>query len=78
MRGVALSILVMGLSILGIIIAFVSFGYIGPNFSAELLDKQQAELRKEFGLPARPVITNDTLLLIPPSLRNIIQNSASS
>lgn len=71
MRGVALSILVMGLSMVGIIIAYVSFGHIGPKFSADLLIKEQAALRKDYGLPAQPVITNDTLLLVPPSLRNI-------
>lgn len=71
MSGVALSILVMGLSMVGIIISYISFGHIGPKFSADLLIKQQAALRKDYGFPPHPVITNDTLLLIPPSLRNI-------
>ncbi|MGG6460777.1 MAG: hypothetical protein ACM3JQ_05050 [Candidatus Eiseniibacteriota bacterium] len=71
MRGVALSILVMGLSMVGIIISYVSFGHIGPKFSADLLIKEQAALRKDYGLPPQPVIKNDTLLLVPPSLRNI-------
>lgn len=71
MRGVALSILVMGLSMVGIIISYVSFGHVGPKFSAELLVSQQASLRKEFGLPSKPVISNESLLLVPPSLRNI-------
>jgi len=35
MKGVALSILVMGISLMGIIIAYVVFGHIGPSFSAE-------------------------------------------
>jgi hypothetical protein len=78
MRGVALSLLVMGLSITGIIMAYVSFGHVGPKFSAELLVKQQAALRKEYGFPPKPVITNDTLLLVPPSLRNISQSNHSS
>lgn len=78
MRGVALSLLVMGLSLAGIIMAYISFGHVGPKFSAELLVKQQASLRKEYGLPPKPVITNDTLLLVPPSLRNITQSSHSS
>lgn len=77
MRGVALSILVMGISLIAIIIAYVSFGHIGPKFSADLLVKQQASLRRQYSLPPKPVITNDTELLIPPSLRNIDQNTSS-
>ncbi|HEX9319743.1 MAG TPA: hypothetical protein VF884_12490 [Nitrososphaeraceae archaeon] len=78
MRGVALGLLVMGLSLTGIIIAYVSFGHVGPKFSAELLVSQQASLRKEFGLTPKPVITNESLLLVPPSLRNATQNNHSS
>jgi hypothetical protein len=77
MRGVALSILVMGIAIVVIIIAYISFGHIGPKFSADLLVKQQASLRRQYNLPPKPVITNDTELLIPPSLRNIAQNASS-
>jgi hypothetical protein len=77
MRGVALSILVMGLALVVIIIAYVSFGHIGPKFSADLLVKQQASLRRQYSLPPKPVIRNDTELLIPPSLRNIAQNTSS-
>jgi hypothetical protein len=77
MRGVALSILVMGIAIVVIIIAYISFGHIGPKFSADLLVKQQASLRRQYSLPPKPVITNDTELLIPPSLRNIAQNASS-
>jgi hypothetical protein len=77
MRGVALSILVMGLALVVIIIAYVSFGHIGPKFSADLLVKQQASLRRQYSLPPKPVITNDTELLIPPSLRSIAQNTSS-
>ena len=69
MRGVALSLLVMGLSLVSILIAYESFGHLGPKFSADLLVKQQTVLRKQYGLPPRPVITNDSLLLVPPSLR---------
>jgi hypothetical protein len=36
---------------------------------------QQATLRKEYNLPPKPIITNDTLLLIPPSLRNIAEGN---
>ena len=73
--GAALSILVMGISLLAIIIAYVSFGHLGPKFSENLMQVQQATLRKEYDLPAKPVVTNDTLLLSPPSLRNITQGN---
>ncbi len=77
MKGVALSILVMGISIGIIIIAYVVFGHIGPSFSAERINTQQAELRQEYGLPEREVIRNQTVLLTPPSLRDINQSATS-
>jgi len=77
MKGVALSILVMGISIGIIIIAYVVFGHIGPSFSAERINTQQAELRQEYGLPVREVIRNQTVLLTPPSLRDINQSATS-
>jgi hypothetical protein len=75
MKGVALSILLMGLSLSGIIIAYVIFGHIGPSFSAERINVQQAELRKEYGLPEQEVIRNQTILLTPPSLRDLNQDT---
>lgn len=76
MKGVALSILVMGLSLAGVIIAYVMFGYIGPSFSAERINVQQAELRDEYGLPKHEIIKNQSILLTPPSLRDIKQNTS--
>jgi len=76
MKGVALSILVMGLSLAVIIVAYVIFGHIGPSFSAERINEQQAELRKEYGLPAHEVIKNQSILLTPPSLRAVNQTTA--
>ena len=75
MKGVALSILVMGLSLAIIIIAYLMFGHIGPSFSAERINVQQAELRDEYGLPKHEVIKNQSILLTPPSLRDIKQNA---
>jgi hypothetical protein len=75
MKGVALSILLMGLSLMGIIIAYVIYGHIGPSFSAERINVQQAELRKEYGLPEQEVIRNQTILLTPPSLRDLNQDT---
>jgi hypothetical protein len=77
MKGVAWSILVMGISIAGIIVAYVVFGHIGPSFSAERINTQQAELRKEFHLPVQEVIRNESVLLTPPSLRDINQSTTS-
>jgi hypothetical protein len=78
MKGVAWSILVMGLSLAVIIIAYVMYGHIGPSFSAERINEQQAELRKEYGLPAHEVIRNQSVLLTPPSLRAVNQTTTSS
>jgi len=75
MKGVALSILLMGLSLAVVIIAYVMFGHIGPSFSAERINVQQAELRDEYGLPKQEVIKNQSILLTPPSLRDIKQNT---
>ncbi len=75
MKGVALSILVMGLSLAVVIIAYVMFGHIGPSFSSERINVQQAELRDEYGLPKHEVIKNQSILLTPPSLRDIKQNT---
>ena len=77
MKGVAWSILVMGLSLTIIIVAYVMFGHIGPSFSAERINEQQAELRKEYGLPAQEVIRNQSVLLTPPSLRSVNQTTTS-
>jgi hypothetical protein len=77
MKGVAWSILVMGLSLAIIIIAYVVYGHIGPSFSAERINEQQAELRKEYGLPAHEVIRNQSVLLTPPSLRAVNQTTTS-
>ena len=67
----------MGLSLVAIIIAYISFGHIGPSFSSDLLVKQQATLREHYNLPSKPAITNDSILLIPPSLRDIVKNNQS-
>jgi hypothetical protein len=77
MKGVAWSILVMGISLAGIIIAYVVFGHIGPSFSSERINVQQAELREEYKLPVQEVIRNQTTLLTPPSLRDTNQSATS-
>jgi hypothetical protein len=66
---VAWSILVMGISLALVIVLYVWVGYIGPSFSEDVLMEQQTELREQFGLPPEEVITEQEVLLTPPSLR---------
>ncbi|WP_410959975.1 hypothetical protein, partial [Salmonella sp. SAL4434] len=68
----------MGVSLAAIIISYVMFGHIGPSFSSERINVQQAELRKEYGLPVQEVIRNQSVLLTPPSLRDLNQTATSN
>ncbi|MEO9321065.1 MAG: hypothetical protein ABI361_10355 [Nitrososphaera sp.] len=72
MKTVALSILVMGISLSIVIVLYIWFGHIGPTFSSERLVQQQAQLRDQYGLPKQPPVPT-SLLNVPPSLRNITQ-----
>jgi plastocyanin len=72
MRGVALGILVMGLSLAAIIILWATIGYIGPNFSTQVMERQQAWLHEQYGLPPLPELSPEALQ-VPPSLRNAAQ-----
>ena len=74
---VAWSILIMGISLAAVVILWAWIGYIGPTYSREVLINQQKILREHYHLPPRPVITDPTLLLTPPSLRNI-ENTANT
>jgi plastocyanin len=70
MRGVALGILVMGISLAVIILLWIEFGYRGPTFSTQIMQQQQESLRKQYGLPPEPKMSPE-MLEVPPSLRNI-------
>ena len=74
---VAWSILIMGISLATVIILWAWIGYIGPTFSRDVEITQQKILRQHYHLPPRPVITDPALLLTPPSLRNLENNTAS-
>ena len=63
---VAWAILVMGISIGAVIIVYSWFGHLGS-----VMERQQKDLRNQYGLPPEPVITNITILQTPPSLRNL-------
>ena len=75
---VALTILVMGLSLAAVILLWVWFGHIGPSFSSETLAQQQKTLRQQYGLPYKPVITDPGILQTPPSLRNSANGTNST
>jgi plastocyanin len=72
MRGVALGILVMGISLAAIIILWATIGYIGPDFSTQVMERQQVWLHEQYGLPPLPELSPE-MLQIPPSLRNVAQ-----
>jgi len=72
MRGVALGILVMGVSLAAIIILWATIGYIGPDFSTQVMERQQTWLNEQYGLPPLPELSPE-MLEVPPSLRNVAQ-----
>jgi plastocyanin len=74
---VGVSVLVVGLSLLSIYILWASFGYIGPSFSSDVLNLQQANLRAQYNLPEEPIITDPTVLQTPPSLRPFLTDNAT-
>jgi hypothetical protein len=77
LTGVAWSILVMGVSLAAIVIIYISFGYIGPNFSTGVMEQQQEELRERYGLPPLPPVSPEEAE-IPPSLRGITTTAAAN
>src|SRR5919112_476416 len=72
MRGVALGILVMGISLAAVIILWTTFGYLVTNFSTQVMERQQERLHEQYGLPPLPELSPETLQ-VPPSLRNVAQ-----
>jgi plastocyanin len=71
------SILVMGISLATVVILWVWIGHIGPTYSSDTLTQQQKTLRQNYGLPPQPVLTDPKLLLTPPSLRDVKNNTAN-
>ncbi|MDQ3854632.1 MAG: hypothetical protein M3299_17575, partial [Thermoproteota archaeon] len=72
MRGVALGILVMGVSLAAIIVLWATIGYIGPNFSTQVMERQQEWLHEQYGLPPVADLSPE-MLQVPPSLRDVAQ-----
>ena len=77
MRGVAWGILVMGVSLAVIIILWATFGYIGPNFSTQVMEEQQEWLHERYGLPPVQELSPE-MLQVPPSLRNLGQQGGGA
>ncbi|HKZ61381.1 MAG TPA: hypothetical protein VJZ68_03045 [Nitrososphaera sp.] len=69
MKTVALSILVMGVSLAIVIVLWAWFGWIGPTFSDDVMRDQQETLREQYGFEPLPEITEQEAQ-IPPSLRD--------
>jgi len=70
LTAVGWGIIVIGISLALVIAFYVWFGHIGPSYSADLLIKQQQNLRTQFGLPFKHVVSDPKILQTPPSLRN--------
>jgi hypothetical protein len=68
---VAWAILVMGVSLAAVILLYDWIGHIGPSYSSDTLQRQQQELRQQYHLPYRPVITDPKVLQTPPSERGL-------
>ena len=68
---VAWALLVMGLSLTGVILIYLSIGHIGPTYSSDVMNLQQSRLRHMYGLPPQPIVTDKRILQIPLSLRNV-------
>jgi hypothetical protein len=68
---VAWAILVMGISLAVVMLLYVWIGHIGPTYSSDTLQKQQQELRQQYGLPYKPAITDPKTLQTPPSERGL-------
>jgi plastocyanin len=76
MKGVALGILVMGISLAAIIILWTTIGYIGPDFSTQVMEQQQEWLHERYGLPPVQQLSPE-MLEVPPSLRDITATGAN-
>jgi plastocyanin len=77
MRGVALGILVMGISLAAVIVLWVTIGYQGPDFSTQVMERQQELLHEQYGLPPPPELSPE-MLQVPPSLRSVAQGGEAA
>ena len=70
LTSVGWGIIIIGISLALVVAFWVWIGHMGPSYSANLLIKQQQDLRTQYGLPSKHVVTDPKVLLTPPSLRN--------
>jgi plastocyanin len=77
MKGVAMGILVMGISLAAIIILWTTIGYVGPDFSTQVMEQQQEWLHERYGLPPVQQLSPE-MLEVPPSLRDITAIGANA
>jgi hypothetical protein len=68
---IAASMIVMRLSIIAVVIIYITVGHVGPTYSSNIMSLQQRKLRQKYGLPAQPIITNLKILQIPSSIRSV-------
>jgi plastocyanin len=66
MKTVGWAILAMGVSLVLVIVAWIGIG-VDPNYSAKVMQEQQADLREQYGLPPSQQ-TSTAHLETPPSL----------
>jgi plastocyanin len=75
MKTVGWAILIMGVSLVLVIVAWMGIGT-DPNYTAKVLQEQQSSLREQYGLPAQETSTAE--LEIPPSLRDTAGDATSA
>jgi plastocyanin len=62
----------MGISLAAVIVLWVTIGYQGPDFSTQVMERQQEWLHEQYGLPPPPELSPE-MLEVPPSLRSVAQ-----
>ena len=77
-KTIALSLIVICISLLIVFVFWAWFGYIGPSFSEDVLLEQQKTLTEKYNLPAPENTDNPELAQIPPSLREFANSSSNT
>jgi plastocyanin len=67
----------MGISLAIIIVLWATIGYQGPDFSTQVMERQQEMLHEQYGLPPPPELSPE-MLQVPPSLRSVAQGGGAA
>jgi plastocyanin len=67
----------MGISLAAVIVLWVTIGYQGPDFSTQVMERQQEMLHEQYGLPPPPELSPE-MLQVPPSLRSVAQGGGAA